>query len=198
MTERILMLHKPKGYEVTRPKIAHAGKTVYLLLPSAFHKQGWVPVGRLDKDSTGLLLFVKEGPLVYRLQTPGHVEKTYEVWVKGHLGPGHLEKVLKGVESPLGLLKAKSIEVLGVMGPNTLVKVRLDEGKNRHIRRMFGGLKDLEHKRFFKTLDLTRVSIGPVQLDIEPGQKRFLTATETDSLLSGIPGKPQERPLGSR
>lgn len=188
------MLHKPKGYVVTRPQPAGGEKvpgqkTVYSLLPPEFHAQGWVPVGRLDKDSTGLLLFVKEGPLVYRLQTPGHIDKTYEVWVKGRLRPEHLEKVLKGVQTPIGLLKAKSAVVLGAVGPNTLVKVALDEGKNRHIRRMFGGLKDAQLKKFFKALDLTRISIGPIRLDIEPGEWRFLTGQEVDSLLDGIPGK---------
>ncbi len=188
------MLHKPKGYVVTRPKASPAGKepgerTVYSLLPPEFHGQGWVPVGRLDKDSTGLLLFVQEDPLVYRLQTPGHIDKTYEVWVKGRLRREHLEKVLKGVETPIGLLKAKSVEVLGAVGPNTLLKVILDEGKNRHIRRMFGALKDVKLKKFFKALDLTRVAIGPVHLDIEPGQWRFLTDAETSSLLVSAQGK---------
>jgi 23S rRNA pseudouridine2605 synthase len=131
-------------------------------------------------------LFVKEGPLVYRLQTPGHIDKTYEVWVKGRLRQEHLEQVLKGVETPIGLLKAKSAGILGAVGPNTLVKVTLDEGKNRHIRRMFGALKDVKHNKFFKALDLTRISIGPVQLDLEPGQWRFLTDAETSSILDNV------------
>lgn len=191
MTQRILILHKPKGYVVARPKTARTEKisgqkTVYSLLPPEFHNQGWVPVGRLDKDSTGLLLFVKEGPLVYRLQTPGHVDKTYEVWVKGRLRQEHLQEVLKGVETSIGLLKAKSVEVLGAVGPSTLLKVTLDEGKNRHIRRMFGALKDVHLKKFFKVLDLTRISIGPVQLDIQPSQWRFLTDAETTSVLGSV------------
>lgn len=191
MTRRILMLHKPKGYVVTRPKAARAEpepgeKTVYSLLPPEYHGRGWVPVGRLDKDSTGLLLFVNEGPLVYRLQRPGHIDKTYEVWVKGRLRREHLEAVRQGVQSPIGLLKAKAVEVLGVVGPNTLLKVTLDEGKNRHIRRMFGALKDIRLQKFFKALDLTRVSIGPVHLDLEPGQWRFLTEAETSSILESV------------
>jgi len=195
MTPRILMLHKPKGYVVTRPKAARIEKgpdpkTVYSLLPPEFHGQGWVPVGRLDKDSTGLLLFVHEGPLVYRLQTPGHIDKTYEVWVKGRPRREHLEKVLQGVETSIGLLKAKSVEVLGVVGPNTLLKVTLDEGKNRHIRRMFGALKDARLRKFFKALDLTRVSIGPVHLDTEPGQWRFLTGAETSAILGSVATDP--------
>ncbi|HUO57647.1 MAG TPA: pseudouridine synthase, partial [bacterium] len=176
-----------KGYEVTRPKTPGAKNypdqlTVYSLLPVEFHEQGWVPVGRLDKDSTGLLMFVREGSLVWRLQTPRHIDKVYEVWVMGHLKPEHLERVLKGVKTPLGDLKAKSVSIQGVVGPNTLVRVVLDEGKNRHIRRMFGGLRNPERKKPFKVQGLTRTAIGPISLDVEPGQWRFLTGAETEAL----------------
>jgi len=184
-SKRILMLHKPKELVVTRPKSPDA-KTVYSLLPPEFHAQGWVPVGRLDKDSTGLLLFVREGFLVRLLQTPKNIDKVYEVWIKGRLRPEHLVKILEGVPSALGLLKAKAIHILGVVGPNSLVKVVLDEGKNRHIRRMFSGLKDIELKRFFKVRDLSRTSIGPIRLDLEPGQWRFLTADESEALLNCV------------
>jgi 23S rRNA pseudouridine2605 synthase len=192
-SERILMLHKPKGFEVTRPRTPGeerlpGHKTVYSLLPAEFHAQGWVPVGRLDKDSTGLLLFVREGFLVRRLQTPRNIDKIYEVWVKGHLKPEHMENILKGVRTPIGILKAKAVWTQGVVGPNSLVKVVLDEGKNRHIRRMFAGLKDAGLNRFFKALDLTRTSIGPVQLDIEPGQWRFLTEKESEAVLKSVAG----------
>jgi 23S rRNA pseudouridine2605 synthase len=187
-SERVLILHKPKEVVVTRPKSPgdekHTlQKTVYSLLPPEFHSEGWLPVGRLDKDSTGLLIFVREGFLVKLLQTPRNIDKVYEVWVKGHLKPEHLKKVLEGIRSPIGLLKAKAISVLGRVGSNTLVKVVLDEGKNRHIRRMFRGFKDVELNRFFKVLDLTRIAIGPIALDIEPGQWRFLSEAESESLL---------------
>jgi 23S rRNA pseudouridine2605 synthase len=187
-SERILMLHKPKEIVVTRPKLADA-KSVYSLLPPKFHAQGWVPVGRLDKDSTGLLLFVREGFLVKLLQTPRNIDKVYEVWVKGRLKPEHLAKVLAGIPSPLGLLKAKAVSVLGVVGPNTLVRVVLDEGKNRHIRRMFQGFKDVELNKFFKVRDLTRIAIGPIHLDIEPEQWRFLSEAESEALLNCVSKK---------
>ncbi len=198
MPERILMLHKPKGAEVTRPKNSGGEKksdsgTVYSLLPKEFHTQGWVPVGRLDRDSTGLLLFVREGFMVRRFQAPRYLDKVYEVWLKGRLQPEHLRQVLQGIETPIGILKAKSISVLGVVGPNTLVKVVLDEGKNRHLRRMFAGLKDEKQNKFFKALDLTRVSFGSISLDVESGRWRYLSDAETAELLKGvkpsIPGK---------
>ena len=93
-------------------------------------------------------------------------------------------KILEGVETPIGLLKAKSVEVLGAVGPNMLLKVTLDEGKNRHIRRMLAALKDVPLRKFFKALDLTRVAMGPVDLDMEPGQWRFLTEAETSLTLN--------------
>jgi 23S rRNA pseudouridine2605 synthase len=148
-----------------------------------------MPVGRLDKDSSGLLIFVKEGFLVKLLQTPGNIPKVYEVWVKGHLKPEHLQQVLGGVETTLGRLKAKEIRVLGVVGPNTLVKMTLEEGKNRQIRRLFAAMKDERLNKHFKVLDLHRVSIGPVPLEGEPGDWRFLTEAETDSLLNSLPRK---------
>lgn len=193
---RILMLHKPKGYEVTRPKTLESQnypgqKTVYSLLPPEFHGQGWVPVGRLDKESTGLLLFVKEGLLVGRLQKPHNLEKVYEVVVRGYVQAENVEMALRGVESPVGVLLAKAVEIQGEAGPQTLVRVVLDEGKNRHIRRMFAGLKDLKVNKPLKVLELKRTFFGPVSLDIEPGAWRFLTDAETEALL-----KPRDDPKG--
>ncbi len=194
MVERILVLHKPKGYEVTRPKTlaseAYPGqKTVYALLPPEFHEQRWMPVGRLDKDSTGLLLFVKEGFLVSRLQKPHNVDKVYEVLTWGLVRPEHLEKMLLGVENAIGLLKAKIVEILDASGHQTKVRVVLGEGKNRHIRRMFAGLRDFTTNRPIKVLELKRIQLGPLILDVEAGTWRFLTGSETESLLKCIPPK---------
>jgi 23S rRNA pseudouridine2605 synthase len=189
MTSGILMFHKPRGYEVTRPRSLEAEaypgqRTVYALLPAEFHAQGWVPVGRLDKDSTGLLLFVQQGRLVDRLGSPGKIDKVYEVWVRGHVRPEHVAEILAGVKTPSGVLRAKGIEVQGGAGPKTRVRVVLDEGRNRHIRKMFAGLTDVKFKKRLKVVDLKRVAIGPLTLDIESGRWRFLTDQESDVLLS--------------
>jgi len=181
--KKVLMLHKLKGYEVTRPKSLVNSQTIYSLLPSEFHSGDWVPVGRLDKDSTGLLLFVKAGPLVYRLQSPGNLQKVYEVWVKGRVHQEQIEQMQEGVKVGNVLLKALRVDILGVVGSNTLLRIILDEGKNRHIRKMIGKVKDTKHGRFFKVFDLSRISIGPVALDLQPGGWRFLTEKETDRLL---------------
>jgi 23S rRNA pseudouridine2605 synthase len=194
MTKRILAFYKPKGCEVTRPKspggkVPPGSPSVYSFLPPELHAQGWVPVGRLDKESSGLLIFVKEGFLVKLLQTPGNIPKAYDLWVKGHPRPEHLQQAVAGVETPLGRLRAKDIKILGFVGPNTLVKMTLEEGKNRHIRRLFASMKDERLNKRFKVLELCRVSIGPVPLAGEPGDWRFLSEAETDSLLECLPRK---------
>jgi 23S rRNA pseudouridine2605 synthase len=200
MAPRMLILNKPKTYEVTRPKsLDHkdypSQKTVYSLLPPEFHAEGWVPVGRLDKDSTGLLLFVKEGFLVGQLQKPGNLEKVYEVLVRGHVQPEHVQKILEGVETPIGVLKAKAVEVRGMAGPKTRARVVLDEGKNRQVRRLFAALKDVKFNKPLKVLELKRTRIGPLALDVESGKWRYLTDSETETLLNCIPPKaPKVRP----
>ena len=193
MTPRLLLLYKPKGYEVTRPKTlsseAYPGqKTVYSLLPDEFHEDGWVPVGRLDKDSSGLLLFVKEGFLVARLQKPGNMDKVYEVLVKGRVEQEHLKRIAKGVGTPLGPLAAKAVEVLDRLEFQTLLRVTLSEGKNKQIRRIFAGLKDGEGKSM-RVLELKRVRLGPIELDGEEGSWRYLSEAETQKLLAATPPK---------
>jgi 23S rRNA pseudouridine2605 synthase len=201
MPGRIIALHKPKGYEVTRPKVlgheSYPGqKTVYSLLPPEFHEGGWVPVGRLDKESTGLILFVKAGPLVFQLQKPGNLEKVYEVLVRGPVQPEHVEKILEGVQTPIGILKAKAVEILpsldseqipkeqrGGKGNKTRARVVLEEGKNRQVRRLFSGLRDVKFNKPLKVLELKRTRIGPLELDVESGQWRYLTDEETVAIL---------------
>jgi 23S rRNA pseudouridine2605 synthase len=181
---RILMFHKPKGVVVTRSD-ERGRRTVYGLLPDWALAEGWVPVGRLDQESTGLLLFVKEGELVERLTRPGGCLKTYEVWVRGRVAGEHLEAIRRGIASPVGVLTATRVELLGGAGPKTRLRVTLDEGKNRHIRRLFGALKDPKFGTPLKVLDLRRIQIGGVALDVPSGAWRFLEENEIRALLGG-------------
>lgn len=174
---RLIMLHKPKGYVVTRSDEL-GRKTVYELLPEWAYTRDWQPVGRLDLESKGLLLFSKHGREVDVLTRPGHLDKTYEVWVRGKVTPAHLAQALRGVPTPEGLCKAKSVEPLGGAGPKTRLRVTLDEGKNRHIRRLFGGLLDEKFGTPLKVLELKRLAIGDLALDIPSGQWRFLSEEE--------------------
>lgn len=176
------MLHKPKGYVVTTSDEL-GRKTVYSLLPDWAQSRGWMPVGRLDMDSKGLLLFSLGGKDVDALTRPGGLDKVYEIWVRGKVTPEHAAQALAGVETPEGLCAAKAVEILGGAGPKTRLKVTLDEGKNRHIRRMFGALKDPKFGTPLKVLELKRLSIGSLTLDVPSGEWRYLSETEIAALL---------------
>ncbi len=178
------MLHKPKGILVTR-RDERGRRTVYDLLPDWALSEGWVPVGRLDRDSTGLLLFVREGELVERLTRPGACPKTYEVWVRGRLTEQHIAAIRRGIPSPVGTLTAISVERFGGAGPKSRLRVTLDEGKNRHIRRLFGALRDPKFGTPLKVLELKRTHIGGLALDVPSGRWRFLDEREAQGLIGG-------------
>jgi len=174
---RLLMLHKPKGVVVTRSD-ERGRRTVYSLLPEWALRDGWVPVGRLDLDTRGLLLFTREGPLVEQLTRPGARQKTYEVWVRGNVTDEHLRQAVAGVEAGGELLRAKRIARAGGAGPKARLVVELDEGRNRHIRRLFGALRDPDTGKPLKVMDLKRTAIGSVRLDVASGAWRMLSEGE--------------------
>ncbi|HVM32967.1 MAG TPA: pseudouridine synthase [bacterium] len=173
----VLMLNKPKGYLVSR--VGQDGqKTVYELLPEWAFTEGWMPVGRLDLDSKGLLLFTQNSQLNDQLSRPRGSHKIYEVWVRGHVTPEHIKQAMTGIQTAEGKLRAVHVEITGGAGPKTKLEVELDEGKNRHIRRMFGALKDKKFKTPLKVLELKRIQIGGLKLNVESGKWRFLTKEE--------------------
>ncbi len=176
-THKLLALHKPKGYVVTRSD-ERGRKTVYDLLPQWAYDEGWMPIGRLDLESKGLLLFTQNGPIGNTLTKPGGCQKVYEIWVRGHVTDAHIAQAKQGVESKHGLLKALVVEKLGTGGAKTKLRIVIDEGKNRHIRRLFGAMKDPKFGTPLKVLELKRVSIGSFNLDIESGKWRFLSLAE--------------------
>lgn len=183
---RILMFHKPKGCTVTASD--ELGRcTVYDRLPAWVRSDGWVPVGRLDMDSRGLLLFVREGRLVDLLTRPGALPKVYEVWVRGAVQPSHVAQALRGVPTPVGELRCREVEVLGMAGGKTRLRVVLEEGKNRHLRRLFGALRDERHGTPLKVTDLKRTHVGPLALDVPSGAWRFLAPGEEESLVGAAP-----------
>ena len=157
-SHRLLMLNKPKGYVVTRSDEKDR-KTVYALLPDWAYQDNWKPVGRLDLDSKGLLLFTRNNKLADQIAKPGSCRKTYEVWVRGLVTQDHIKQAMKGVENSGEILKAYQVSIEGGAGHKTKLQVVLDEGKNRHIRRLFGSLKDEKFKTALKVLDLKRIRI---------------------------------------
>jgi 23S rRNA pseudouridine2605 synthase len=181
-SKKLFALNKPKGYIVTRSDELER-KTVYDLLPEWAFDEGWMPIGRLDLESKGLLLFTTNGKIGDKLTKPKGCMKVYEIWVRGHVTEEHIAEAKRGVESKHGLLKALVVEKLGMGGAKTKLKIVIDEGKNRHIRRLFGAMKDPKFGTPLKVLELKRVSIGSFELDIESGTWRWLTVEEKRALV---------------
>jgi len=184
-SQKLLALYKPKGYVVTRSD-ERGRKTVYALLPQWAYDDGWMPIGRLDLESKGLLLFTQDGHIGNKLTKPGGCLKVYEIWVRGHVTDAHIAQAKKGVQSKHGLLKALVVEKLGTGGAKTKLRIIIDEGKNRHIRRLFGALKDPRFHTPLKVLELKRISIGSFKLDIKSGEWRFLNVKEEKMLLNSL------------
>ncbi len=184
-SKELLVLNKPKGYVVTRSD-ERGRKTVYNLLPEWVFDEQWMPIGRLDLESKGLLLFTRNGQVGNVLTKPGGCLKVYEIWVRGHVTDEHIVQALKGVESKEDLLKALSVEKIGMAGAKTRLRITINEGKNRHIRRLFGAMQDPKFGTPLKVLELKRISIGTFKLDIESGKWRYLTVEEEKILLKGL------------
>ena len=182
---KLLALNKPKGYVVTRSDEL-GRKTVYDLLPDWAFNEGWMPIGRLDLESKGLLLFTPNGKVGDALTKPKKCMKVYEIWVRGHVTDEHIAETKRGVESKHGLLKALVVEKLGMGGAKTKLKIVINEGKNRHIRRLFGAMKDPQFGTPLKVLELKRVSIGSFELNIESGQWRYLSVEEERMLMNNL------------
>lgn len=151
-----IMLNKPTGYVTSRE--GQGSKTVYDLLPSQYHELK--PVGRLDKDSSGLLLMTNDGKLANELTHPSfEKEKVYEVRLNQALKPDDFSALKTGVELEDGL---SHLEVQP-MGSGPKYEVRMKEGRNRQIRRTFSALnytvKKL-HRTQFGTYKINNLSPG--------------------------------------
>ena len=177
-----LMVNKPRGI-VTSAADEKGRDTVYSLLPANLR---WVaPAGRLDQASEGLLLFTNDSEWAARITDPkSYLEKTYHVQIRAVGDAPLLETLQHGVEMPKGeTLKAKRACVLRAGEKNSWLEIVLDEGRNRHIRRMLDALG-------VEVLRLIRVSIGPVRLgDLTKGGHRALRPEEKlalDRLLQGL------------
>ena len=184
-SKNLLLLNKPKGYIVTRSDEC-GRKTVYNLLPDWVFDDGWMPIWRLDLESKWLLLFTRNGKIGNMLTKPWGCVKIYEIWVRGHVTEEHIATALKWVNSPHGLLKALVVEKIWNGGAKTKLRVQIDEGKNRHIRRLFWAMKDPKFGTPLKVMSLTRVSIGSLKLGIESGKWRYVLGEEEGILLKRL------------
>lgn len=170
--ELYLMIHKPAGM-LTATEDAHGQPTVIDLLPDALKKRNPGPVGRLDKDVTGLVLMTTDGQLAHRLISPKrHVEKVYRATVQGTPDEADIRRFADGIPLRDFTAMPAKLRVLNP-GEEALCEVTVMEGKFHQIKRMFGAI---EHP----VLRLSRVSIGGVRLDerLAEGEWRELTGEE--------------------
>lgn len=175
------VVNKPAGYTTTAQD-PHAKKTVYDLLPRTLvprtgkpmpSRTRVFPVGRLDKNSTGILLFTNDGELADHLTHPRYgVGKWYEVRLNRALDPKDFHRLLKGVSLEGELVKAEKIQGIS----RRRLRVLIREGKKREIRRMFDALG-------YEVLELCRIAFGPILLGTMPvGNGRFLHPPEVNLL----------------
>lgn len=177
---RILLYHKPVGEISSRHDPNHS-KTVFDNLPHL--KQGrWVQVGRLDINTSGLLIFTNNGELANRLMHPKYeLEREYAVRVHGQVPPEAIQNLLKGVELEDGKAKFKRVEYRGGEGTNSWYHVVLSEGRNREVRRLWQS-QGVEVSR------LIRVKFGPIHMPryLARGQSCELSPKEVDSFLAQL------------
>lgn len=170
-----LMLNKPRGV-VTTASDERARETVYAFLPLDIPFVG--PVGRLDKASEGLLLLSNDTEWSAGILAPEtHVSKTYHVQVRANISTAQLESMREGTKTGRGkVLRSTAIHLIRKGEHNSWLEIVLDEGKNRHIRRMLAAF-DVE------VLRLIRIGIGPLLLgDLAKGACRGLTSGEKQAL----------------
>ena len=176
-----MVMNKPRGL-VTTASDEKGRQTVYSLLPSGLPWLG--PVGRLDKASEGLLLMTNDSEWAARITAPEtHLEKTYHVQVRGEAEAALLAALQRGIQTAEGeLLRAVSARCARSGEKNAWLEIVLDEGKNRHIRRMLQAAG-------IEVLRLVRVAIGPLALgSLEKGAVRELTGEEKRALDRALQG----------
>ena len=183
----VLVYNKPEGELVTR-KDPEGRRTVFQRLPKLQHGR-WIPVGRLDINSSGLLLLTTDGELANRLMHPRQqVEREYAVRVMGEVSEEQLKQLTHGVELEDGPARFEEITEAGGSGINRWYHVVIMEGRRREVRRMWEAVGATVSR-------LKRVRYGSVFLDsaLKVGRFRYLDDEEINELLKSM-GLPVEKP----
>ncbi len=178
-----VLLHKPAGYECSHKP--SAWPSLYTLLPPALRQrpqksavQGVQAVGRLDQDTTGMLVLTDDGPLIHRMSSPKHhVPKVYEVTTEDALDDKQVQRLLEGVvldDSPKPVKASACVAVA-----EHHLRLTLTEGKYHQVKRMLAAVGN-------KVIGLHRSQIGamPLPADLAPGQWRWITDDELRLLSS--------------
>ena len=180
-----LMLHKPAGTECSQKPSTYP--SIYTLLPSPLRLrpqksavQGVQAVGRLDQDTTGLLLMSDDGQFIHRMSSPKkHLPKVYEVTCKHPLDDKQVKKLLDGVvlDDDPKPVRAAACEIVDPDGEKLHLRLTLTEGKYHQVKRMLAAVSN-------RVEGLHRSRIGGLELpaDLLPGQWRWLSAADLELL----------------
>lgn len=170
--------YKPAGY-ITTMDDEKGRKTIYDILPEEVHNLK--PVGRLDKDSTGLLIMTNDGDLINEMTHPSvKISKIYRVVVKGKIGLKQLQELADGIEIEKGKIAYADARIVEYEGQNTVLEVVLYQGLNRQIRKMADYIG-------YPVIYLKRVMHGPIDLSgLKKGQFKYLKPQQIKELKAYI------------
>ena len=173
-----IAVNKPPGFLCTRKDPLNRNTVFDLLPPEWAHL---VSVGRLDRDSEGLLFLTNDGDFVLHLTHPRYgVRKIYQAAVEGKVHPPMLKRFTQGVEDDGEILKAEKARIISATNSKSVVELELAEGRNREVRRLFASQE-------LNVIKLQRIQIGRIKLgELPVGKWRTLTDTEIKSLLAPI------------
>lgn len=170
--------YKPAGY-ITTMSDEKGRKTIYDILPPEV--KDLKPVGRLDKDSTGLLIMTNDGDFVNKMTHPSvKIPKIYRVSAEGKMNQNHLLQMAKGIEIEEGKIAYADSMIIDYEGKNTVLQIILYQGMNRQIRKMLDALG-------FPVISLKRISHGTINIQgLKKGQFKYIKPREISDLLKYI------------
>jgi len=176
-----IMLNKPEGYVTTVND--QFGRPTVLDLVKSINERIY-PVGRLDYDTSGLLIMTNDGDFTYKITHPSHnIEKTYIALVKGCPNKDELNRFSRGLRIEDYVTSPAKVKISEMQGNNAVLEIIIHEGRNRQVRKM---CEAIGHP----VIKLKRISIGPLTLKgLEEGKWRHLNKKEIEVLLKGTPGK---------
>ena len=179
---RYLALNKPRGVVTTMSD--PEGRRTVADLVTVGGKERLFHVGRLDTDTEGLLILTNDGDFAHRLAHPSYqVPKTYVAEVAGLVGEQTLSRLRRGITLEDGPVRPTSVKIVSAAGDKTLLKITIQEGRNRIVRRTMEAVGHPVRR-------LSRIGIGPVRLgNLKVGEYRDLTREELGGLLDLIGGQ---------
>ena len=189
---QVLLYNKPEGEVVTRHD--EAGRdTVFKRLPEPEQGGKWINIGRLDLNTSGLLIFTTDGELAHRLMHPSsEIEREYAVRVLGEVDEATIAKLEEGVELEDGPARFARVKEAGGEGANRWYHVVITEGRNREVRRLW-------ESQGVTVSRLIRIRFGPIALtrDLRSGRYRQANYPERNQLLHAAGLPPEAQPMHS-